>query len=258
MKKLLTFGIAALLIACDDNDSASTGSKITIETREVLEPASRRLTFFCKTQKIYPCANIPILTEKQIDEASFKITFTSVGETSLCLTATGPATTSVDLNTLRNGEFEIELNNAYLKNKGTLKVTDTEIELLFDQENGIEIVRPNTKRVPGKTYWGTIGYHVQSSSVLADEFIQKFVAQGAAFNKQTPGNYFYYDINSAGDIVSNVESSGYYFLKAFIFQYDGDESALKNLIEVDGKNYKKDLSISVQTYKGEQINNWGN
>src|SRR5687767_5486917 len=135
MKKLLNFGIAALLVACEDVDSGSKLElKIKIETIEVLETTLRRLTFLFKKKKIYPCVNIPILTEKKIEETSFEITFTSIGETSVCLTAIGPATASVDLNTLRNGEYEIELNNAHLKNKGTLKVTDTEIALLFAQE----------------------------------------------------------------------------------------------------------------------------
>lgn len=262
MKRLLKLCFVPLLISCEDNDlglkSNPIDSKIIIETREVLEPNSRRLTFFSMTERIYPCVNFPLLTEKEIKANSFKITFTSVGETNLCLTALGPATTLLDFNALANGEYEIELNNANLKNKGTLQVTDTDISLLFGQTNGIDFVRKNTKRVPDKTYWGTIGYHVQSSSALVDEYIQKFADAGAVFSKQSPGHYFYYEIDNSGDIIANVENSGYYFMKRFIFQYDGDESKLKELVQVDGKNYKESLSISLKTYKGEMFYNWGN
>ncbi len=202
--------------------------------------------------------NFPLLTDKQVDENSSRITFTSVGETIICLTALGPATTTIDLNSVSNGEYEIELNNANLKNKGTLKVTDTDISLQFGQKNGIDFVRENTKRVPAKTYWGTIGYHVQSSSTLVDEFIQKFSDAGAVFTKQSPGQYFYYEIDNSGDIVSNVENSGYYFMRRFIFQFDGDEAKLKQIVQVDGKIYKEILSMSLETYKGEMIYNWGN
>jgi len=176
----------------------------------------------------------------------------------ICLTALGPATTQLDLITVANGEYGIELNNANLKNIGTLKITETDISLLFGQKNGIDFVRPNTKRVPNKTYWGTIGYHVQSSSTLADEFIQKFADAGAIFSKQPPGHYFYYEINNSGDIVADVENSGYYFMKRFIFQYDGDESKLKELVQREGKNYKEALSIRLETYKGDMFYNWGN
>lgn len=58
MRKLLTFGIATLLVSCEYNDTGLNSnpidSKITIETRELLEPNSRRLTFYCKTERIYP------------------------------------------------------------------------------------------------------------------------------------------------------------------------------------------------------------
>ncbi len=216
------------------------------------------MTLFCKTEEIYTCSNFSLLTEKEFNENSFNITFRSVGITTICLTALGPATTLIDFNALSNGEYEIELNNATLKNKGTLKVTNTDISLIFDQENGIDFVRQHTKRVPNKTYWGTIGYHIQSSSDLVDEFIQKFADAGAVFNKQSPGHYFYYEIDNSGDIISNVENSGYYFMRKFIFQYDGDESKLKELVEVDGKNYKETLSMRLETYKGEMFYNWGN
>lgn len=262
MRRFLTFCVGALLLSCEDNDvrvkSNPIDSKIIIEAREALEPNSRRLTFFCKTEKIYPCVNFPLLTEKEINENSFKITFTSVGETMLCMTALGPATTLLDLNALSYGEYDIELNNASLKNKGTLKVTDTDISLLFGRKNGIDFVRLNTKRVPDKTYWGTIGYHVQSSSTLADEFIQKFADAGAIFSYQMPGHYFYYEIDNSGEIVANIENSGYYFIKRFIFQYGGDESKLKEVVQGEGKNYRGTLSIRLETYKGEMFYNWGN
>lgn len=207
MNRLLSFCFLTLLISCDDNDlglkSNPLDSKVIVETREVLDPNSRHLTFFCTTEKIYSCVNFPLLTDKQADENSFKITFTSVGETTLCLTALGPATTSIDLNSVPNGEYEIELNNAKHENKGKLKVTDTDISLQFGLTNGIDFVRTNTKRVPNKTYWGTIGYHVESSSTLVDEFIQKFTDAGAIFSKQSPGHYFYYEIDNSGDIVSS-------------------------------------------------------
>jgi hypothetical protein len=262
MKRSYTLALLPLLIACESSDpglsSSPADSPIVVETREALEPDSRRLTFHCKTEKIYPCVNYPILTESHIDEDSFGITFTGVGEIDICLTALGPATVSIDLGSISNGEYEIELNHGELRNAGILKITDTEIDLLFDRPHGIEIMRPSTLRVPEKTYWGRIGYHQASSASLVDEFLQKLSDNGAVFNKQTPGHYFYYEIDNGGEIITNTENSGYYFVRAFIFQYDGDESALKDLIQVDGKNYKNDLSIYAETYKGEQIYNWGN
>ena len=262
MKRLLILSILTLSLSCSDNDPELSknpiDSQILIETRELLDRESRSLTFYCKTEKIYPCINFPILTEKEVNENSFEVTFTGIGETMICFTAPGPASTTVDLQTVQNGDYQIELNNANLKNKGTLRLSETEIELVFGQLNGIEIIRPTTKRVPQKTYWGTIGYHTSSSVTLVNEFLQKLRDKGAGFNKQTPGHYFYYEIDQNGDIITNTENSGYYFVKAFIFQFDGNESELKDHISIEGKTYKADLSINVETFRGERINNWSN
>jgi hypothetical protein len=260
MNRLLIFCTLTLLLSCEYNDTGLTNnpidSKIFIETRELLDINFRSLTFHCKTEKIYPCVNFPILTDKGINDNSFQITFTGIGETTICFTALGPASTVVDLRSVKSGEYPIEFNNAKLKNRGMLKVNDNEIQLVFSQQTGIEIVRPITKRVPQNTYWGTIGYHQSSSINLVNEFLQKLTNKGAKFNKQTPGHYFYYEIDENGDIVTDMQNSGYYFVKAFIFQFDGDESELKNFIRIDGKPYKADLSINVETFKGEQVNNW--
>lgn len=251
-----------LLSSCEYNDiglrSGPINSRIIIETQEILEPKSRRLTFFCATDSLYTCANFFLITEKEIEEKSLKVTFTSVGISDFCLHAYGPATTSVDFSTLPKGEYSIQFNIKNLQNKGTLKVTNTDISLLFGQKDRIEFVRETTKRVPDKTYWVTIGYHEESSSILIDEFIQKFADAGAVFDKQSPGHYYYYEINASGDIIADVENSGYRLLKKFIFQYEGDESKLKELVQVDGKNYKESLSMRLETYKGEMYYNWGN
>lgn len=262
MNKIPTLCVLVFAISCADNDSQlkqnPIDSKIIIETREVLASESRSLTFHCKTEKIYPCMNYPILTKSAANENSFEITFTGVGEMMLCLTALGPATTTVDLDVVPNGEYQIELNNAALKNKGFLRVSEAEIKLIFQTENGIEILRPTTRRVPQNTYWGTIGYHVASSGNLADAFLQKLSDNGAAFNKQAPGHYYYYEIDQNGDIVADVENSGYYFMKAFIFSFDGDESDLKALVAEEGGKYKSELTINMQTFRGESLNNWAN
>lgn len=260
MKVLWIFCIATVFFACEEKDLELTSNpidfQIFIETREVLEADSRRAILLCKTEKIYPCVNFSLLTEENIDKNSLELNFTSVGETRLCATALGPATTSIDLNTLTVGEYDIQLNNGSLTNEGTLKITDKDISLFFQYERGIELVRPTINRVPPNTYWGTIGYHTSSSIIVVNEFLQKLTAIGAEFSKQKPGHYFYYEIDINGDIITNTENSGYYFKKAFIFQFDGDESELKSLIRNDGKNYKTELSINVESYKGEQINNW--
>lgn len=260
MKQIITILIALVLFGCEKNDVSLEGnaidSKIAIETREVLEPGNRRITFLCKTERIYPCVNFPLHSDKESSESSLAITFTSVEQTDLCLTALGPATAWIDAGPWPNGEYDIEFNNARLANKGKLIVTDSDIELRFPHQRGISIVREVTKRIPEKTYWGVIGYHDKASETLVNEFIQKFKELGADFANQVPGHYFYYEIDATGKRVYDTSKSGYWFAIPFVFQFHGDESELKKLIQVEGNAYRAELSISAENYRGEQVNNW--
>lgn len=262
MKKISIFVIAALFVACEQNEDPlkknAIDSKIKVEVREYLDLNSRQLVLHCQTGKAYPCINYPILTEQVFQKNKLSITFTSVLETDFCFTAIGPASTVINLGNMVNGQYELELNNAELKNKGTLKISGSEIVLDFKSQNGIEIVRQITKKIPAGTFWGTIGYHSESTIEDVDKFLNKLNdIEGVAFNKQVPGEYFYYEINQNGDIVTNTENSGYHFVKAFIFQYTGnDEDKLKKEIDQLAAPYFDDLYINVETYKGERIYNW--
>src|SRR5690606_23994594 len=109
-----------------------------------------------------------------------------------CFTAIGPATTTIGLGDIGNGEYELELNNGALKNKGRLIVTDTDVILDFMGQGGIEIVRQTTKRVPTNTYWGTVGYHTEESNDRVNAFLEQLKSiEGVVFNLQNPGEYFY-------------------------------------------------------------------
>lgn len=248
-----------LLTSCADDDTglklSPIDSKIIVELRETLSPASRSLGFFCRTEKIYPCANFPLTAEQRFGDR-IEITFTTVAKPEICLTALGPATTVIDFDTPQKGSYGIDLNNDRLMNSGTLTVSDTSLTLLFHNAHGIEIARTTTMRVPPHTYWGYIGYHTASSSTQVGEFLGKFADRGAMFNKQRPGHYVYYEIDDFGDIVANAEGSGHYFLKRYIFQYHGDEAALRDLIRTDGRDLRGEMYILLETYRGERINNW--
>lgn len=262
MRKLLIICTVLLFTACKKDDSVLKSnpidSKIRIGVWEVLGANSRTLTLSCATERIYPSGGFGINTTKKAISNGHSITFESIFQPEYGHALSSPASTIVDLGATPNGTYEIELNNANFKNKGKLKVTDNSIHLIFGPQKGIELIRTVTRRVPDKTYWGTIGYHHQTSLELVENFLRKFEQIGGVFKKQTPGQYVYYEINNAGDIVVDEKNSGYYYVKPFIFQFEGDEVDLKNLIRTEGKNYKDQLVINVENYKGEFINSWSN
>lgn len=258
--KYLSLAISILLfVSCrkeGEKDSNPVDSKIFIAFRETLDNDSRKLSLLCRTEKSYPCINFPLLSNQDFKSGPLDITFTGVGETELCLTAIGPASTQISLPALGNGTYDLHLNNGKLLNSGKIVISNDKVDLLFANPKGIEIVRSSTQRVPANTYWGTIGYHVQATAPKVNEFLQKAAALGAEFNKQSPGHHFYYEIDNNGDIITNTENSGYYFMKAFIFQYTGDEASFKQKIKELGATYFDDMYINIETYKGERIYNW--
>jgi hypothetical protein len=269
MKKLTIFVLATLIVACDKknddllkkNDDLlkkiAIHSNIIIYTQDHLD--TKQLVLFCQTENDYACSNYSIQTEQNFNKDNqLSIIFTNVIKPDLCATSIGPATTKINLSKLTNGQYDLELNVAGIKNNGILKISDSEIIIDFKNQNGIEIITPITKRVPVKTYWGSIGYSRVSSESSINQFIDKLSSIGAKFNKQSPGYYFNYEINDNGEMVIDAKKSGYYYAKGLIFQFDGDESKLKDLIQIDGKKYYTDnIDISLWSYKGEHFYNWG-
>lgn len=262
MRNFLIFITCLFTVACDlaNNSQPITAieSKIIITPMEVLGESSRSLSLVSKTEKIYPCINYPLLTDKIVKENGIFITFKSVEETTFCLTALGPATAILDLGNVGNGQSNMELNTTSHRNAGNLTITDSEIIVDFPQQNGIEIVRKVTKRVPEFTYWGTIGYHIEASVDQVAEFLQRLGIEGAIFEKQVPGDYHYYQIDDDGEIVVNKENSGYWFVEGFIFSFEGNEEEFKQNVLSISKEYYPDLYINIETFKGERIYNWGN
>ncbi len=262
MKKILIIPIFAIsFLACESDEitkKQAIDSDIQVVLKELLAPQGSVWVLECETEKIYPCDNYGISYAQRYDLESITLTFLEVPEIETCLTALGPATTMIGLGSITgNGEYEISLNNGAVENKGTLTLTDTEIILELSSENGIEIMRKTTKRVPLQTYWGTVGYAADSLTEKATEFITELQSINGvdAFNKQLPGIYSYYEINQNGEIEPD-SPSGYHYTIHFIFQYNSDnEAGFKSHLEALTTSYSNNLTINFQNSKGEGIYN---
>lgn len=263
MKLYKLLGITVLLFIftqCRHKDIEADGntairSNLVIRLIEQLENGTRKLYLSGSTKTIYPCANYSIKTAFVTSKGGFKINYKEIIAPTICLTSFGAASSGIELGTLSNGNYDLQLNGPNWVNKGTLKVTTTEFELIFSDIKGIEIPTRILKRVPPNTYWGTIGYHKINSLAKVDSLVDKMKQNGAIFQKQAPGDYRYYQIDSNGNIM-DPELSGYYFVRSIIFQLDGNEDRIRGLIRTDGIAEKDNLSISIYNDKGERIDNW--
>lgn len=261
-RTFLLLHLMPVLWSCQYNDYSSVDpphhpidSEIVVELLEILKKGPSSIKIFAKTDTLYSCFNNTIRLRTQTDDDAFKISYTGINFPPICATALGPARGDVDLGPLRNGQYWLELNHGGRKNKGLLIITDTDIDLLFAQLDGIQLLRTNLKRVPPLTYWGRIGYHDETSIVQVDEFLKRLEDNGAIFAKQIPGDYGYYQIDGEGEI-KDPENHGHRFVRSFIFQYDGNAAKLEKLIRTGAGLDISDLSILVTSFEGEVINNW--
>lgn len=259
-KLLPVISLCLILSSCRNKDvglseSTSIRSKLIINLVEQLENGTRKLYLSANTTTIYPCGNYGIETHFALAENGFKISYKNIIAPTICLTSLGAAFSWIELGTLSDGNYDLQLNGPNWTNRGILKVTSNEFELIFKNLKGIEIPRSVLKRVPENTYWGTIGYHQASTLPKVDSLIAKMAQNGAIFQTQVPGDYRYYEIDTKGNIM-DPELSGYYFVKSLIFQLKGNDAGIRNLIRTDGIMQKENMSINIYNDKGERIDNW--
>jgi len=184
------------------------------------------------------------------------IDFNGIIRSDFCLTSTGPASTTIDLGSLSNGNYDLEIQVEGKKSVGLLIVTPDFYAINLDKPRQLQIKFSPLIRVPDNTIWGTIGYASSSYSAMAQTFIDSLQYFGATPGSYLPGDYNYFEINSSGQIISPSNGGGYYFAQSYIFNYAENTSTLKTLVNNYGHNSGDTLSIILYTTKGEIFRSW--
>lgn len=257
MKNLSILFLALTLCACDFERFTPWHShrdgKILVEVREILGPGKRSLELFCETEKIFPCSNYQIKTRQK----GLDITFKGVEESDVCLTALGPATTTLSLPELSKGGYSIQLNRDKWVNLGSLVLTEDQIHLDMNYpKGGIKVVRKTTNRVPDRTYWGTVSYNLPEYEAKMQEYLYKVSQLGAKYNKHLPGDYYYFQIDRDGKIVQPGENAGFKYGQNFIFQFPGDDTQFREDLKALAKSYSPYLLVRIYDYQGGIFDNW--
>src|SRR5690606_6850524 len=163
-----------------------------------------------KTEKIYPCMNYQLVTTSAFEDNTHILEFKGVEVPSICLTALGPARYVYKVEPDDNGQYALRFINGMLKDRASLTISDTRIDIQLESQHVVGVARETTMRVPPNTYWGTIGYHTASSTGQVEEFLQEMEEGGITFSEQTPGHYYYYEIDESGEMIVDEASSGYH------------------------------------------------
>lgn len=256
--RLITFTTVFLLLLCGckkDTLVDKIDSDIKIKMWETVDSTSRTLQFYCSTEKEYGCSNFGISKTFNKSSHNIDIDFNGILLSDFCLTSIGPATTTIDLGTLSNGIYNLNIKVERKKSEGKLIVTSNYYEITLDKQKQLQIINSPLYRIPTNTIWGTVGYHSSSTTTLVQTFIDSLQLLGATVETYQPGDYGYFEINSGGQIKPPA-NHGYYFVRPFIYNYSGNTSLLKKLVKNYGANYNDSLNIILYTTKGEIFRSW--
>ncbi len=255
---LLCLTLLLLLGGCTNDrffESQAIDSEIIITAWENLESANRTFELICATQESYPCSNYSIHHSISVKDQLIGIGFNKILIPNGCLTAFGPATTNINLGTLSNKTYNVEISLRNKTSKGRLIVNDSYYQFIMDREENFKLAYNKLNRIPANTVWGTVGYHAVSSENLAQSFIDSLQTIGATIRTFNLGEYGHFSINSSGGL-EPPKNHGYYFIKAFIFNYPGNMDKLKSLVKNYGIRHGNALSIELKGSKGERYLSW--
>lgn len=250
---LLLFGMAS----CKKNasDTSSLDENLKISMRENIKDAKRTLLFYIATEKIYPCSNYSIETSTTTGSDKIVISFIKINTPGVCLTSLGPATAVIALEGLSARTYTLELHTGNDVINGQLTVSADQYVLTLPVQTKIESINPQLNRIPENTIFGTIHYHHSTTVGTVNKFIDSLQYSGAAAKTYLPGDYVQFKIETNGQI-KQTQDPGYYFTRYFIFNYTGDATPFKNLVQRYGVTYKDSLLATINTSKGEVFYSW--
>lgn len=248
------------LIGCEDTVSDNTSytsidSRINIKLREELSANSKNVVLNCRTERIYGCINYGIDYSVIKNTNNFKIKFSRIIISDVCLTALGPASAQINLGNLSSGTYDLNLEVNGKTESAVLTVTDSLYQINF--QPGFNFKFDNTKlnRVPQYLIWGSVGYINDSLTIAADTFIDSLQILGATQKNISPGDYGFFEIDSFGNIVA-PDNHGYPFIKMYKFEYQSDLNNIKELMKRIQYQYVNQIYISCNTWQGDVFYGW--
>jgi hypothetical protein len=220
---------------------------------EELSETKNVLNIKSETLKLRPCYNTSLIAKYEIRDGKIQIEYSGYYLTGICATAMGPAKTDYSFE-IGIGEYSIEFINDKISNYATLHVDNEKYIIMLLSHSNIITARDTLFKIPENTYWGTIGYHQATSLKLADEFIDSLKQLNVDFKSYKNGDYGYFIINQ--DEIQPPTNHGYYFIKAIIFEHNGDFAQFKSKVLQYTETYKDELSIRLKNSQGKEIMSW--
>jgi hypothetical protein len=248
--------LSVFLFSCSKDEAASSfDENLKIKMIENIDNTSRKLTLHCFTEKNFPCSNYFIENSFTVSENKITIHFIEIKKPNICLTSIGPAYADIDLGSLVNKNYDIEINVGKEKISGQLLVSTGSFKANIPSQNKIQFINPILNRIPDNTIFGTVHYHNSSTSPTVQKFIDSLQILGATTAIYTPGDYGRFHIEANGQI-KQTQDLGYYFTRYYIFNFTGNSGQCKDLVRRFGITYPDALLITLNNSNGQTFYSW--
>lgn len=258
MKIAIFFVTVSLIIfSCKDKtkyDYQVVDSDIIVSMNEELGSPTRSFKLTFNTDKAYPCINYSMITNSEISDNKIKIEFLGIYTPNICLTAIGPASSTIPIPGIQNKTYDIEFKIGTNISKGMLVCSSDDFQFHMQSLLQIKFNKPILKRVPNDLIWGTAGYHTSSTINKVNEFLDSLKIIGATDIILENGNYNYFEIEN--NKIKQPTNSGYWFAKSFVYRFTGDKNRVRSLVKNYGKSFGDLISISAYGDLGEEYLGW--
>jgi hypothetical protein len=258
MKKPIFFVLALLSsISCEKTtkyDYQLLNSDVVIRMNEELGNPARSFELDLKTDISYPCINYSLITNSEANTSKISIEILGIYEPNICLTAIGPARSTIPISNIQNKSYDIEFKIGSNISTGKLICESKEFRLQMNDFVQIKINEPVLKRIPVNLIWGTVGYHNSTTLGKVNEFINSIKAAGASEINLENGNYNYFEIEN--NTINEPNNSGYWFTKSFVYSFTGDKNIIRSIVKDYSISFGDLMSISVYGDMGEKFLGW--
>jgi len=216
---------------------------------EVLSPDARHLNLYIFTEENFPCLNYFINYGFTSNSGNLTIHLKHVDATDFCITGVGPATAQMNLGVYQNGTYQINIKVANAENAGTLQVTPSQYIVTMDNPQMLTMITDTLYRIPNDLVWGYVAYNDAANEGLALSVLDSLQQIGATNVELTSGEYGYFALDEEGNITLMDQSEAKYNL-GFIYEYEGEDQALKDVIRDFYINHSSEVFIFIRTSKG--------
>lgn len=246
----LLFILFSLSSCLENNIEYLPLGEVKLQITEDVTVNPRHLHFNFFTEEEYDCLNNSIRFTSLSTEGNIDINLIDIEKAVLCLTSIGPAMVVIDLDSYQLGSYQVFIKVGNITNTGSLEVTDERYVITFEDPEMLSAQYDTLNRIPNDIIWGVVGYYSEEGEPIVDSFLDSLENIGALPRALTPGEYGYFQADSAGAIIA-PEGHEFNFTKTFVYDYSEPMGPVQEAINYFSNIYTNDLNIYLYNSEGE-------